>query len=253
MSQPAGRSKLSNRWLLAIVIGVVAYGLSQPYLSAWLGIHLPSLTQFSETTAVNDGHDAGYADSGSTSADLDLHDSGLDDSGRDDPQLASPADSLEDDDFVAGQQSGEKGAAVADEAVIQVDPRTEYLKETPPGSESYLSPQGLRYTRGSQEGHRLKHLERHLADQPNRPGKHGVFQGDMLQVLKWLDDAYARGKRKARGTRERTEDGRTIYEVSFDDVVGYIGGQVGKREGNPQCKKIRLVVEGNRVITAFPF
>jgi hypothetical protein len=121
------------------------------------------------------------------------------------------------------------------------------------GREVYLSPAGLRYTRGSEEGHRLKHIEKHLKDIPDRPGKHGVFDGDMAQVLRWIDDAYTRGKQGAKGVRKREDDGRTIYEVPFTKPIGFIGGRDGKRDNHPDAKRLRLVVDGDQVITAFPF
>lgn len=121
------------------------------------------------------------------------------------------------------------------------------------GGDRYLSPSGLQYGPGSEEGHRLKHLERHLEDMPNRPGKHGVFDGDMEQVLKWIDDAYARGKQGAKGVRASQEDGRTVYEVPFNKPIGYIGGRDGGRMRNPPAKQMRLVVQGKSFITAFPF
>ena len=121
------------------------------------------------------------------------------------------------------------------------------------GREVYISPAGLRYTRGSEEGHRLKHIEKHLKDIPDRPGKHGVFDGDMAQVLRWIDDAFTRGKQGAKGVRKREEDGRTVYEVPFAKTIGYVGGRDGKRDNNPDAKRLRLVVEGDQVITAFPF
>ncbi len=121
------------------------------------------------------------------------------------------------------------------------------------GREVYVSPAGLRYTRGSEEGHRLKHIEKHLKDQPDRPGKHGVFDGDMAQVLRWIDDAYSRSKQGAKGVRKRDEDGRTVIEAPFAKPIGFIGGRDGKRTNNPEAKKLRLVVEEDRVITAFPF
>ncbi|MEZ6136910.1 MAG: hypothetical protein R3C53_18600, partial [Pirellulaceae bacterium] len=127
------------------------------------------------------------------------------------------------------------------------------LVEKRKGSEDYSSLAGLRYTKGSEEGHRLKHLQRHLEDQPSRPGKHGVFYGDLPQVLRWLDDAYKRGNAGAKGAKKRQDNGMTIYEVSFDKPVGYVGGRDGGRDGNPDAKKIRMVVDGDRLITAFPF
>lgn len=121
------------------------------------------------------------------------------------------------------------------------------------GGKRYLSPAGLQYNPGSEEGHRLKHVERHLKDDPNRPGKHGVFDGDMAQVIRWIDDAYTRGKRGAKGVRKSEEDGRTVYEVPFDQPIGYIGGRDGNRANHPPAKRLRLVLDGVKVITAFPF
>ena len=125
------------------------------------------------------------------------------------------------------------------------------LKET--GRDRYVSVEGLQYNPGSEEGHRLKHLERHLRDMPDRPGKHGVFDGEIQDALKWIDDAYARGKRGAKGVRKTEEEGRTIYEVPFSQPIGYIGGRDGKRDGHPPAKRLRLVVEGSKFITAFPY
>ncbi len=142
------------------------------------------------------------------------------------------------------------GTTASQPAVETVE---DFLTESAPGTEDYLSPGGLRYTRGSEEGHRLKHVARHLEDQPTRPGKHGVFDGDLLQVLRLLDEAFERSQRGDRGTRQTMQDQRTVHEVTFDQVIGYVGGRDGERNRNPPAKRVRLVVEGNRVITAFPF
>ena len=129
--------------------------------------------------------------------------------------------------------------------------RYDLLREV--GLQEFVSPAGLRYTRGSEEGHRLDHLARHLEDQPDRPGRHGVFEGDMRQVLLWLDEAYGRAASKEKGTSVRQEDRRTIIETTFDQRLGYIGGREGRRIKNPSTKRLRLVVDKDRVITAFPF
>lgn len=121
------------------------------------------------------------------------------------------------------------------------------------GREEYLSPAGLRYTRGSAEGHRLRHLERHLEDQPERSGRHGVFSGDMEQFLKHIDQGYLRAKQRQPQTSTRVEEGRTIYETTFDKPIGYIGGRDGARLQRPSTKKLRVVVDEDRVITAFPY
>ena len=115
----------------------------------------------------------------------------------------------------------------------------------------YVSPQGLLYTPGSAEGHRLKHLQRHTKDQPNRPGKHGVFDGGMEKALSTIDRAYERAKKKQRTTVTQ-EEGRTIYTVDMGGRIGFIGGQDGKRKRNPMARRVRMVLDGNRVITAFP-
>ena len=127
------------------------------------------------------------------------------------------------------------------------------LRESRPHSQDFVSPAGLRYQKGSEEGHRLSHLERHLKDQPTRPGKHGVFFGEMPQVLRWIDEAYERGMRGGQGVSQRREDGRITYEVAFDLPIGFIGGRDGKRDGNPDARRLRLIVDGNRFITAFPY
>lgn len=119
------------------------------------------------------------------------------------------------------------------------------------GNERYLSPAGLLYTRGSQEGHRLKHLERHIEDDPSRPGSHGVFDGGMEGALAAIDLAYTRAKSGVKTTVEE-EDGRTIYTVDLGKRIGYIGGSEGRRRKNPMARRLRLVVDQNRVITAYP-
>ncbi|MEM9644218.1 MAG: hypothetical protein AAF989_04420 [Planctomycetota bacterium] len=119
------------------------------------------------------------------------------------------------------------------------------------GGERYLSPAGLMYTRGSAEGHRLKHLERHTADQPRRPGSHGVFDGGMKGALETIDKAYERAKKKQRTTVKQDRD-RTIYTVDMGSRVGYVGGQTGGRKRKPMARRVQLVLEGTRVITAYP-
>ena len=104
---------------------------------------------------------------------------------------------------------------------------------------------------GSAEGHRLEHLRRHTKDQPSRPGKHGVFDGGMEGALVTIDKAYERAKKKQRTTKEISRD-RTIYTVDMGRRVGYVGGRDGKNSGNPMARRVKLVLEGTQVITAFP-
>ncbi len=62
----------------------------------------------------------------------------------------------------------------------------------------------------------------------------------MPQVLTWIDDAYARGKRGAKGVRKQEEGDRTIYEVPFKERFGYVGGKDGRRDGNPEGKTFAI-------------
>ena len=120
------------------------------------------------------------------------------------------------------------------------------------GRGAYRSPAGLRYTRGSVHGHRLAHVMAHARDDPNRPGQHGVFdETDPAEVVLLVDDAYERAQ-SGRGVRKKREDDRTTYTVNLGKRVGYIGGESGGRRGHPEARHVRLVVEGDRLITAFP-
>ncbi len=117
--------------------------------------------------------------------------------------------------------------------------------------DQYLSPAGLIYGPGSAEGHRLDHLARHIKDQPNRPGKHGVFDGGMQGALKTIDDAFKRAKKDQRTTKT-IDRNRTIYTIDLGKRIGFIGGQDGGRRRNPMARRVRLVLEDKRVITAYP-
>jgi hypothetical protein len=126
-----------------------------------------------------------------------------------------------------------------------------YLKSL--GRDRYESPEGLVYAPGSEEGHRLKHVERHIVDIPDRDGSHGVFEGSMAEFLKTIDMGYKKASSKAKGTKIRDEDGMTIMEITFDKKIGFVGGSEGRRKGNPSTKRLRIVLNGDRLITAFPF
>jgi hypothetical protein len=110
----------------------------------------------------------------------------------------------------------------------------------------------LIYAPGSEEGHRLDHIAKHLRDEPDRPGSHGVFDGDMSAFLVAIDDAYKRAKGHAKGTKIRDDDGATILEAPFDQPIGYLGGTEGARRKYPKLKRMRIVLRDRNLITAFP-
>lgn len=131
---------------------------------------------------------------------------------------------------------------------------SETLEEVlePVGRDTYRSNAGLIYGRGSVHGTRLKHLESHTADEPDRPGQHGVFDETSIpSLVALIDEAYLQALRREH-TEKSVEEGRTVYTIDLRRRVGYIGGESGGRRGNPPARHLRLVLDGERFITAFP-
>lgn len=122
------------------------------------------------------------------------------------------------------------------------------------GGKVWESVAGLRYGPGSQEKHRLLHVMRHAEDQPDRPGKHGVFAGggERKKVLALIDEAYFKALKGGKNVEIKKQGGRVIYTVNMGRRIGFVGGQAGNKKGRPGAYKIRLVLEGTNVITAFP-
>ena len=125
------------------------------------------------------------------------------------------------------------------------------LKEV--GRDRYETPAGLLYTMGPRGEHRIEHVMRHAKDQPNRP-VHGVFIGDGDQdtVLQIIDDAYSLAKSKSPRAKYESSDGKDKYDVDMQRKVGFDGGQKGNRNNHRSLNKVRMILDGNRVITAFP-
>ncbi|MCA9230626.1 MAG: hypothetical protein KDA57_08240 [Planctomycetales bacterium] len=118
--------------------------------------------------------------------------------------------------------------------------------------QTYESAAGLRYTRGSQHGHRLKHLLAHTEDEPKRPGQHGVFDSrNAVEVVALVDEAYLQAL-AGEDTEVEHEGDRTVYTVNLGRRIGYIGGESGNRRGRPEARHMRLVLEGRDFVTAFP-
>ncbi|QDU06779.1 hypothetical protein [Gimesia aquarii] len=122
------------------------------------------------------------------------------------------------------------------------------------GSKVWESAAGLKYGPGSREKHRLLHVMRHAEDQPNRPGKHGVFagEGNRKKVLALIDEAYLQANKGRKSVEKKKERNRIVYTVDMGRRIGFVGGQVGNKQGKPPAFKIRLILEGTNVITAFP-
>ncbi|QDT68263.1 hypothetical protein MalM25_11840 [Planctomycetes bacterium MalM25] len=166
--------------------------------------------------------------------------------GGDPPVANAPADPPPRRPQTPPQQERPAAPSVADAGDL-----TDVLTEE--GRGSYRSAGGLRYTRGSQHGTRLAHLLAHTRDDPDRVGQHGVFDDDdPATVVRLVDEAYAQAL-SGRNTRTQREDDRTVYTVDLGRRIGYIGGQSGNRRNKPRAEHLKLVVEGDRFITAFPF
>ncbi len=192
------KGKLSWKMILALCVGVVAYGVwLQPTLEKSFGIALPGMHLPSDSPSQTPDESPGVA-----------------------IRKINPAD-------LAGLL-------------------------TKVGREAYQSPAGLRYTRGSQHGHRLNHLMAHARDEPNRVGQHGVFDSDNpATVVRLVDEAYEQAQ-SGSNVKTEHEKGRTIYTIDLGRRIGYIGGQSGNRRHRPAAEHLKLVVQEDRLITAFP-
>lgn len=118
-------------------------------------------------------------------------------------------------------------------------------------SGDFKSTAGLIYGKGSRDGTRLKHVMKHAKDDLSKP-VHGVFDGSQEEILAMIDQAYTMAKKNSKNVTSSRQRDRTVYTVYFSKRIGYVGGQKGKRTKNPMCKELSLVLEGNRVITAYP-
>ncbi|MGI9518432.1 MAG: hypothetical protein ACR2NP_15360 [Pirellulaceae bacterium] len=120
------------------------------------------------------------------------------------------------------------------------------------GRDRYRSPAGLVYTMGPRREHRIDHVMRHTRDDSGRP-VHGVFDATSQdEVFKLLDEAWQLVQSNARGVRRQQEGDRTELTIDMPQRVGYVGGQQGARQGKPTTKRLKLIVEDDRVITAYP-
>jgi hypothetical protein len=249
------------KWAVAIIAALIVYVLLQPRLNQWFGWNLPSVASLTgdEPTKATPNKDA---DAKSSSASK----SSKSQAATDVPEMESKTSEQKSTDIPkptsepnnpsgkskassnATESSKTSGSATTSKSPSQSI--EDYLKEV--GKNRFESPAGLIYKPGSEEGHRLKHIERHLKDMPDRPGSHGVFDGSMVEFLIAIDDTVTRAKRKLKGTTMKEDDGAMVYEASFDKPIGFLGGETGKRKKNPKVKKMKVVVRDDAVITAFP-
>jgi hypothetical protein len=216
---------IPTKWAIAIVVAAIGYVLLQPKLNDWFGLQLPSVASLvgdEKTIPAKEKPKPARSEKSSP------------------PAKSIPPQTESEPPAKSSSANDENDTNKVDGLLTEI------------GRDRFESPAGLVYAPGSEEGHRLKHLARHLEDQPDRPGSHGVFDGDMKEFLIAIDDGYSRAKRGAKGTKKTEDDGSTVYEASFDKAIGFLGGEAGGRKRKPALKRLRIVVRGNSVITAFP-
>jgi len=125
-----------------------------------------------------------------------------------------------------------------------------YLK--PVGKHDLQSPAGLVYGMGGGGEHRVDHVMRHARNDLSRPS-HGVFDGDQTTILKLIDEAYQMVKEKSKYVKVESSGRNLEYTISIGRKIGYEGGEKGQRSNNRPLRVLRLILDGNRVITAYPF
>lgn len=125
------------------------------------------------------------------------------------------------------------------------------LRET--GRNVFESPAGLTYTMGPNREHRIDHVMRHASDDPNRP-VHGVFDANQRDdLLRVIDEAWQLIRADSPQVRQYEGDnGLQEYIVDLPTRIGFVGGQQGARQDNPETRRMKLILDGNRVITAYP-
>jgi len=199
---------------IAIVVVIVGYQYSRPQLERWFQRDLPSLS--------NEDNQHGHGGPNATSN----HDADL----RYDAKLPGGANDS------ASKSSNQNQSG-------------DFLRSV--GSNKFESPAGLLYTMGPRGEHRVDHVLRHGRDMPERP-VHSVFDGGRNDILAVIDEAYSLVKSNSPRVRSSNSRGNDEHTVRMQRKVGYEGGQKGKRKGYPSLDNVKLILDGNRVITAYP-
>ena len=216
------KSNIPWRRIIPIVLVglVLGYSYSRPTLERWFNISLP---------AINERNGGRFNQNQNRSSDNN------NDSGGD-YNASLPKD------FSVKSGSSKSGSS-----------KSSKYKLEKVGSDRYETPAGLLYGMGARGEHRIEHVMRHAQDQPGRPS-HGVFIGDGDQdtVLKLIDEAYELVKAKSPRAKYESSRGNDKYDVDMQRKVGFDGGQKGKRNNHASLDKIRMILDNNRVITAFP-
>lgn len=219
-SKPPRTKSIASTILLIVL--AVAYLALKPKLEAWLGTPLPPIAGNAQPKQVEP--------QGPASSEPNRQ--------RDATPKSVPTDApTQADTSTAKPNSNRKENAKL--GVLTADGR------------DFRSTAGLIYSPGSREGHRRKHVLKHAKDDQSKP-VHGVFD-DEATVFALVDEAYQKVKSRSDDVRTEQDGRRTSHVVKMRRRIGFKGGRNGKRAGNPPLDRIKLVLEGNEVITAFPY
>jgi hypothetical protein len=215
----ATRGKIGTKWAIALLVLVGGYLFAEPALESKFGVDLPGVHSPASAVAT-------------------------------DTPTSTPPRAREPKLPASSQPTAREQSSNNSTTNASGDQLEDVLEEI--GRDTYRTDAGLIYGRGSIDGHRLKHLMTHAADEPDRPGQHGVFdETDPAKLIQLVDEAYLQAL-TGKNTRKQTEEGRTVYTVDLGRRVGYIGGESGGRRNHPPARHMRLVLDGERFITAFP-
>jgi hypothetical protein len=117
----------------------------------------------------------------------------------------------------------------------------------PAGRDRFVSTSGLVYSQ-----YRIDHVMEHSRDNPDKPS-HGVFEGTRDEILALIDEAYQLAQKRGPPQVVIEDQGdRTTYTVNLNRKIGHGGGQSGARRRHPPLKMIKIVLEEDEVITAYP-
>ncbi len=117
----------------------------------------------------------------------------------------------------------------------------------PAGRDRFESTAGLIYSQ-----YRIDHVMEHSRDNPDKPS-HGVFEGTQEEIFAVIDEAYQLSQKRGPPQVVIEDQGdRTTYTVNLNRQIGHGGGQSGARRRHPPLKMVKIVLEEDEVITAYP-
>src|SRR5262249_5684794 len=117
------------------------------------------------------------------------------------------------------------------------------------GSTRWVSKKtGLVYGEDDTFGNRVLHVLNHTTDNLSKP-KQGIFSVSRSEVLPLIDEGYELAQQNPQYLIN-TSGGRSRYSIPMGRVIGSQGGAQGN--GGP-LTNLFLVLEGNEVITAYPW